>query len=427
MHEQLLKDLLSRLNKNAFISLIKEIHKYDLRDFSCTPIFYPEIGEGVHSVLRGHPYRLTKFMRILVFPHYIPIELFREPHKVDIADPIIVDQLQKFKNIYEELKGRLEQGKQVEFGYVGSKEYSWFEIGELDFHANFAGIGIDEYQSIFLPKYQELVKRFGWEGFVDAGSLDIYTEFLKKELGVIFKEFISTHKDGLSIDLSTEQVRVDRFSAEKSILSGVLKLSKSPCEPLFIFTHDQKEQVLEEFESLIQKKVTEAELESFLTRYYKEVFGLQYDRIETQLWLRFPELDISGKNRRLDIFLRNSVEHDWELFEIKRVINLTSTYRDVPVLAHEIMSAIQQLRNYASILAQDVVRARFAKEGIEYYYPSLRLVVGKRPQIPLKQWRWLKASNEKDLKIITFDDLLDEMRLRLQHHYQFGIDDAISA
>lgn len=418
MDEQLLKDLLSRLNKNAFISLVEELCKCDLGDLPFGPIFYPEIGEGVHSTLRGHPYRLTKFMRILLFPHYIPIELFQEPHKVDIADPIIVDQLQKFKNIYEELKSRLKHGKQVEFGYRGSKEFSWFEIGELAFQANFAGIGTDEYQNIFLPKYQELVKRFGWEGFVEVGSLDIYTEFYPKELGMIFKEFISTHKDGLSINLSTEQVRVDRFSAEKSILSGVLRLSKSPCEPLFISTQDQKEQVLEEFESLIQKNVTEAELERFLDQYYKEVFGFQYDRIETQLWLRFPELDISGKNRRLDIFLRNSVEHDWELFEIKRVINLASTYRDVPVLAHEIMSAIQQLRNYASILAQDVVRTRFAKEGIEYYYPSLRLVVGKRPQISLKQWRWLKASNEKDLKIITYDDLLDEMRLRLQHHWK---------
>lgn len=425
MDEQLFKDLLSHLNRHAFISFVEELAKYQM--LLDPAILYPEIGEGVHSLLRGHPYRRTKFMRVLVFPHYIPIELFQEPHKVDIADPIIVDQLQKHKKVYDELKMKPEQARQVAFAARGSKEHSWIEIGELAFLANFSGISIDAYQRFFLPKYQALVKRLGWEGFVEVGSLDIYTELYPKVLPEIFKEFISTHKDGLSIDLNTEQVRVDRLSSEKSILSGVSRLSKLPCEPLFVFTEDPKEQILEEFESLIQKNVAEAELERFLAEYYKEVFGFQYDRIETQLWLRFPELDISGKNRRLDVFLRNSVEHDWELFEIKRVINLASTYRDVPVLAHEITSAIQQLRNYASILAQDAVKTRFAKEGIEYYYPSLRLVVGKRPQIPLEQWRWLKASNEKDLKIITFDELLNEMRLRLQHRYQSGTDDTASA
>ena len=422
MDEQLLKDLVSRLDKNAFISLFEELCKYNLRELIYPPIFYPEIGEGVHSILSGHPVSLTKFTRILCFPHYIPIELLQDPRKVHIGDPILVDQLQRLKTKFKELESNEERTKTLKLYGRGNKAFSWYEIGILLFESNFSGISSDEYRRIFLPKYQELVKRFGWEGFVQVGSLDMYTELYPKRLEMVFKEFISTHKDGLSIHLSPEQIRVERFSTEKSLLSGVLPLSKLPCEPIFISTQDKKDEILEEFESLIQTNVPEAKLERFLAQYYKEVFGYQYDRIETQLWLRFPGLDISGKNRRLDIFLRNSVEHDWELFEIKRVIKLTSTYRDCPVLANEIVCAIQQLRNYAAILAQEEVRTKFAKEGIEYCYPSLRLVVGKTPQIPRKQWRWLKAVHEKDFKIITFDELLDEMRLRLQNHYQFGVD-----
>jgi hypothetical protein len=153
-----------------------------------------------------------------------------------------------------------------------------------------------------------------------------------------------------------------------------------------------------------------------LKRYYQEIFGFGYDKIETQIWLRFPDLDISSKSRRLDIFMRNSIQGDWDLFEIKKPVKLTKTYRDVPVFTDEITSAIQQLRNYGRLLSQDKVKKALAQDGIEYYVPSLNLVVGRSPNIPHEQWRWLKSTNERDLKIVTYDELLIAMRNRLNNH-----------
>ena len=130
-----------------------------------------------------------------------------------------------------------------------------------------------------------------------------------------------------------------------------------------------------------------------------------------------------GQPQRLDVFLRNSIANDWELFEVKRVIELTRTYRDVPVIAREVTYALHQLKNYARILAQDRVRKHFAKQGIEYYQPSLSLVVGKIPQIPQDQWRWLLSTNENGVKILTFDNLLAEMKMRLRDRYQIQATD----
>jgi hypothetical protein len=52
------------------------------------------------------------------------------------------------------------------------------------------------------------------------------------------------------------------------------------------------------------------------------------------------------------------------------------------------------------------------KEGIEYFYPELRLVIGNKPDMSIDQWRWLKASNENRLRIITFEDLIISMKNR---------------
>lgn len=141
---------------------------------------------------------------------------------------------------------------------------------------------------------------------------------------------------------------------------------------------------------------------------------MKYDKIETQIWLKFPELDINNKNRRLDVFLRNAITHDWELMELKKAdIKLTKTVRDIPVFVNAVHEGIQQIRNYKRILNQDNVKKIFASQGIEYYEPEYRLVIGRNPDIPLEQWRHLKKSNENGLKIITYDEIIDSLKYGL--------------
>ena len=66
-----------------------------------------------------------------------------------------------------------------------------------------------------------------------------------------------------------------------------------------------------------------------------------------------------------------------------------------------------------TLLAKDSVRESFVKRGIDYYEPELNLVIGRTPQIPQAQWRWLTTNFRKDIKILTYDNLLDQMRGRL--------------
>jgi hypothetical protein len=212
---------------------------------------------------------------------------------------------------------------------------------------------------------------------------------------------------------------VDAFNSDKYITKGVLNSYNNPIETIYIANSITKSEIIKEFEFLINSNVNELKLETFLTQYYKEIFGDKYDRIETQLWLKFPEIDIANKNRRLDIFLRNSIERDWELFELKKTQKLTTTYRDIPVFKSEILHAIQQIRNYEKILNQEKVKVKFAKEGIEYFNPELRLVVGNKPDISIEQWRFLKSTNENGLKIITFEDLISEMKIRYNIHDKY--------
>ena len=271
---------------------------------------------------------------------------------------------------------------------------------------------------MLIPIFDKLLKDIDFVGKPYVGSIDSFLdlEFDKAVIGL--KNFISKYSGEISISFVDGKISVERFYPDKYITKGILKNSKSPYESIYINSLNSKSEIILEFENLINSRVSENKIESFLVKYYKEIFGEYYDRIETQLWLRFPELDISGKSRRIDLFLRNAVERDWELFELKKPQKLTHTYRDIPTFTGEIFQAIQQMKNYENILMQDKVKSKFYREGIEYFYPELRLVIGNKPDISIEQWRWLKTTNENKLKIITFEDLINEMKIRYNIHTQ---------
>ena len=138
---------------------------------------------------------------------------------------------------------------------------------------------------------------------------------------------------------------------------------------------DEANGVLLEFSKLINSECKESVLEEFLRVNYKLIFGNNYDSISTQVWLNFPEYDIGKRDRRLDIFIRNSVTTDWELFELKRSnVQLTKTISDVPMFVSAVNEAIAQAKNYKRILSQDYVRKAFERQGILYYKPEINLV-----------------------------------------------------
>lgn len=403
MDKRFLKNLLSRLNKHAFEVFVLSFFRDSRSQEPFEP--FPEIGEGVFRAELLDSYGGS--IHALYIVHFLPLEIFNRPKEVLIADPSIIGKLECIKNKYG---GQLGQWGMVSPYLVPGKK-----LNEVYFLNNLADIADSQYEKTILPRYKKLLKRFKLNPHIyGVGTCDTFIERnlagVRKAMEALFCE----KGEGLCICLQEEQTRIERFTSEKYLFAGVSHYSKQPYEPVFIDILREKEEVLAEFESLVKKDAKESELEKFIYAHYKDIFGSKYDRIETQLWLRFPGLDVAGKERRLDVFLRNSVANDWELFEMKRAVKLTSNYRDAPVFAHEVTHAIQQVKNYGRILSQNAVKKQFAKEGIEYYEPSLNLVIGRTPQIPLEQWRWLLSTNENELKIFTFDDLLKEMQRRTE-------------
>jgi hypothetical protein len=408
--KELLRNVLSRFTQNAFGSFIRGL--FNVGRQSCELFESLEgAGEGVYCqpILDSYGESLHRAYIL----HYLPLGLFRHPHLAQLIDePTLVPRLENIRDIYKNACGH--------WGMVSPYLTAAVKLQSLGFLLNLSGIQRDQYEDEIFPQYGQLLEKVGLHTpTMLVGSYDSFIDLNVSGVDKALKNFLISNSECISIQLGSEHRRVSRFTAENSFLSGVLKSNKCPYEPLFENVLKANEHILDEFESLLQKDVREAELEKFLVAHYKDIFGNKYDRIETQIWLRFPELDIAGRDRRLDIFMRNSLSNDWELFEVKKVIPLTRNYRDIPVIASEITYAVQQLKNYSRNLLQYSVRERLARDGIEYFVPTLHLVAGRTPQISHEQWRWLLSSQDKDVRITTYDDLLAEMRLRLSENVRF--------
>lgn len=243
------------------------------------------------------------------------------------------------------------------------------------------------------------------------GSLDSFFELDEGKVLRTLEALEQNTAEGLSIELTPSGVTAALFRTEPA-LPYRRRESASSLTPVILGAQSTTDGLLRELSQLIESCAAEADLEAFLSAHYRHVFGFRYDRIETQLWLRFPELDIGGRERRLDLFLRDSIQEDWEIVELKRPIELVSSSDDIPTLRSEFHRAVAQLRAYQRLLGQDAVRRRLAAAGFEYFQPAARLVIGRRPRIPLEQWRYLRNQVGTDLTFDTYDDLLAELRLR---------------
>lgn len=397
------KERISRLGRHDFADLVFKL-------------FQAEYGEHVrqykglenHALVRELPQgpegsELYGQYEGVYLIQDVPIELFREPETIEIRTSFLEEQLLRVRQDYAD-----------RVFYFGPFPEPISILQSIYFLNNISGLSPDFHRDILLPKYVAIARQAGVippEG-VYMGNVDAFLD-VRSDLTIrVLTEFLEKNFAGLSIELTDDRRSVRHFSSDKYLTAGVSRESLEPYDPIYLPHAEPLDSLLVEFEELIARNPTESALETFLTRHYREIFGMKYDRIETQVWLRFPELDINRKKRRLDLFLRNAVAGDWELYELKRIVPLTSTYRDMPVIAHEICNAIQQVRNYERILQQQQVKDMFAREGIEYFEPTLHLVAGRTPDVSHKQWRALLAHNTDRVKLLTYDDLLKEMRLR---------------
>ena len=76
------------------------------------------------------------------------------------------------------------------------------------------------------------------------------------------------------------------------------------------------------------------------------------------------------------------------------------------------IDAVMQLKNYKNMLQQDAVKKAFENRGIQYYNPEINLVIGRRKDIPIGQWRSLIEEYYR-MKILTYDDLFKQAQFRV--------------
>lgn len=246
------------------------------------------------------------------------------------------------------------------------------------------------------------------------GNINTFLQNVENENGDIDERvgsFFKGQNEGLSVCVSEEHISASYFLGGNEF-PGVTAHTHSITQPVIKLI--SMSNVLDEFNTLLNSDSKEQKLEEFLKTHYRFIFGENYDYIKTQLWIKFPQLDIGNSNRRLDIFMRNSVTYDWELYELKRPsVKLTKTVRDVPMFTSEVHAAISQVKNYKRLLSQDSVRRQFEKEGIEYFEPEIHLVIGRHPDITNEQWRRIVA-DESALKILSYDNLYKSAENRLK-------------
>jgi len=401
----------TRLSPRAFAAFTFEILNSDYGDL----IEKSSIGPGVFRRLlpmsegwMGHrPYEGV------YVNHFMPSELFTG--KAPLIDAEAVgDVLDRIRAYYAHEPPIIEEGGADDIARISP-------LAALYLLINTAGLGLDETRKTLVPQWHSIVESAGFDSLksVMVGSFDTFAAtFDMANLERVLANVITSEKEGLCITVFPDATRVRPFAFEKPVFAGVAQTLLTPCETAYLPAQYEHRPLVEEFESLLRPETKEGALESFLAAHYRDIFGPEYDRIEAQLWLRFPELDITGHERRLDLFLRNSVQGDWELFELKRAVPITTIDRHLPVFSSQLHHAVEQVRNYSRILKQHAVKERLAREGIEYFEPELNIVIGRTPQLDTAQWRRLLKNNSQDVKILTYDRLLSELRLRLDDREQ---------
>ncbi len=403
-----LQSILSSLSRDSFNQFIFELWQIDNRDTAKDFIGLkrkPRLGSGVleQYFVRWDIQDGSKSHQgfNLIVPFFQPAEALLQCTE---TNDLLHKEIQILKKFDRTLKRRVRNWYWPQDGQ--------FSCSSIYFVSNLVGIEKINYQKKILPKLSEIIEPFPYITQVGIGTYDSFIDRVPQKTEKVLKELFSKSQLETSLFLQDGRVFIEQHLPENFLQSGVLPKSLNPCDTVIRFPSNSNLEIIKEFETLINKDFKEGQLEKFLTRYYKQIFGPNYDRIEPQLWLRFPELDINRKERRLDIFLRNAIERDWELIELKAKGKIVSFYRDVPTFSAKITGAISQLRNYERILQQDNVKKKMHQHGIEYYEPQLRLVIGGKPEVSVEQWRRIKHENEKGLKIITYDDIIAEMKLR---------------
>lgn len=400
MSADVARSLLTRLTPSAFAAFTEAVFQGQEERFiplmeAGNNVFFQPISSSYGGSLH------TVFVR-----HWTCGALSAPSLNAITRDPSLRSTLRRIGHIYADAFGA--------WGMVSPWIVPAKRLRSIAFLTNITGSARDDYESEIIPRYAAAARKCGLRPReVLVGSYDSYIDKVLDKTTNALTTLLTRHSDGVRIASDREICTVQRYEVEAPLTGAIFRPGPVPYEPLYILPSRPGDDLLREFEHLLNSSASEAKLEAFLAANFRHVFGHQFDRIETQLWLKYPELDISGRERRTDLFMRNSITSDWELLELKRAdVRLTTSYRDLPNLSRDVLGGINQLRNYARLLEQQSVKDTLRRQGIEYFKPELTLIVGRSPNVSVEQWRWLTSSRGDDVEVKTYGQLLDQLRIR---------------
>ena len=403
------------MNTDQLINRIGTLSQEDFGIF-CHHILNSEYGEHLKECLGIKDSFYTQTESGLVFPlsltliflvDYLPYELFDDPYKIPFDNPLTRKKLGAIISHFNKSPVLFQRGC--------SRAAFDGDIGGFFFFNHIVGTQREFFLEFAYKEYKKMVSSFGLDKkaygidiTVGVGSPYSYVGNAPQNVIRALK-YVESHNEQIAIEYSNGGYEVNKIRQGKYVSCGVGRASGEIYFPCYV--NRKADSICKKFEQLLNSNASEKLLSDFIIENYKDIFGFQYDKIVTEVCLRFPELDVAGKNRRIDILIHNFVENDWELIELKKKIKLSSTYRGVPVLSYELRGAIEQLKNYYRIMQQDRVREHFLREGIEYYNPTLKLIVGGSKNVSHYQWRQMLSSAD-GVHLITYDNLINEMKSR---------------
>lgn len=402
MNNEQLIERIGGLSQEDFISfcfnMLKNTYGENLRNcYDIEGAFYTKSESGLVSPLK---------LASVFIVDYLPYELFKNPREIPFDNLLIRKRLISIKEEFDK--------SPAIFGCPCSS-VSDNIIGGIFFFNHIIGPKREFFTEVALDKYEKMLielgmntKKVGLDISLGIGSPYSYIGNTPQS-AISALKYIESYNEQLAIEFSDQGYEVNKIRQGRYVTSGIGRVAGDIFFPCLVKRKAYR--ICDEFERLLNSNPSEKILSDFIIENYRDILGYKYDVIESEVSLRFPDLDIAGKNRRVDILVHNCVENDWELIELKKKIKLSTIYRGQPVFSSEIMYAIQQLKNYYNILLQDRVREHFLREGIEYYNPSIKLIVGGQKNVSHKQWRQMLASTD-DVHLITYDDLIKEMRTR---------------
>lgn len=399
------KNLLGTFNKYAFQDFFLKVlgEEYPSYPFDVSQVKHPYFPVHVQTTEQKSFEFYESWWMILFYPQKL---LKSKKHKENIIFPNgIADTL---KRINESYPFELFMGKTQNI-YRGIVDF-----GKLYVITNLTNVDTNEYAHHLGSMADKIISRT--QKNTGFGTIDYYFRDYEasKTICKHLKKFVTDSFDGVTLNITKDRVKVLPFQNQSPSCSGLIKSHFTPIETVITTGIVNDYYILKEFEKVINDG-TEADIEEFMRVNYQLIFGKHYDKIETQLWLKFPEIDIGNRNRRFDIFARNSLKGDWDLFEIKKNMPIIKFERGVPNFTSHVYSAIRQGQNYMRSLRQNDVKSHFAKIGIEYFEPSLNIVIGRKSQITHQQWRILQKDSSNDLNIIPYDELLENVKQEIRN------------